>query len=113
MKELKHKTENLTDHVTEYIETYVTLNILKATEKAAGVASQGITGLLLAVFGFFFLLLINIGVGYWIGQKLNNMLAGFAIIAGFYGLLMILLIAMRKNVLLPFLRNLIIKSAYE
>jgi hypothetical protein len=113
MKDLKNKTENLTDHLTEYVETYFALNVLKATDKAAGVASESLTVVLVAVFGFFFLLLINIGVGYWIGQKLENMLAGFAIIAGFYGLLMILIIALRKSVLTPFLRNLIIKSAYE
>jgi apolipoprotein N-acyltransferase len=113
MKELKTKTENLTEHLTEYVETYFSLHVLKATEKAAGVASESIAVVLVGVFGFFFLLLINIGVGYWIGQRLGNMLAGFAIIAGFYGLLMVLIIALRKNVLTPFLRNLIIKSAYE
>jgi len=113
MTELKNKTENLTEHLTEYIETYLTLNVLKATDKAAGIASQSITGMLLGTFAFFSLLLINIGVGYLIGQKLDNLFAGFAIIAGFYGLLAILIIALRKNVLLPFFKNLIIKSAYE
>ena len=113
MKELKNKAEHLTDHVTEYVETYFTLNVLKATDKAAGIASQSITGVLLGVFGFFFLLLISIGVGYWIGQKLHNMLAGFAIIAGFYGVLAVLIVVLRKNVLMPFFKNIIIKSAYE
>jgi hypothetical protein len=113
MKELKHKAENLTDHVTEYIETYFALNVLKATDKAAGAASSSITGVLIGVFAFFFLLLTSIGVGHWLGRLMDNMLAGFAIIAGFYALLAILLIALRKSVILPFLKNMIIKSAYE
>jgi hypothetical protein len=113
MKELKHKAENLTDHVTEYIETYFALNVLKATDKAAGAASSSITGVLIGVFAFFFLLLVSIGLGYWLGQRMDNMLAGFAIVAGFYALLAILIIALRKSVLLPFLKNIIIKSAYE
>jgi hypothetical protein len=113
MTELKNKTEHLTDHVSEYIETYFTLNVLKATDKVAGIASQSIASVLAGIFAFFFLFLINIGIGYWLGQKLDNMLAGFAIIAGFYGLLALLIIVLRKNVLLPFLKNIIIKSAYE
>lgn len=113
MKELKHKAENLTDHVTEYMETYFALNVLKATDKAAGIASLSITGMLIAVFAFFFILLVSIGLGYWLGQQMENMLAGFATVAGFYALMAILIIALRKSVLLPFFRNLIIKSAYE
>jgi hypothetical protein len=113
MKELKNKAENLTEHVTEYMETYFALNVLKATDKAAGVASSSITGVLIMIFGFFFILFLSIGLGYWIGQQINNMLAGFAIIAGFYALLAVLIIALRKNVFLPFLKNIIIKSAYE
>lgn len=113
MKELKHKAENLTDHVTEYMETYFALNVLKATDKAAGVASSSIAGMLVGVFAFFFVLLVSIGLGYWLGQQMENMLAGFATIAGFYAVLAILILALRKSVLLPFLKNLIIKSAYE
>ena len=113
MKELKHKAENLTDHVTEYVETYFALNVLKATDKVAGAASSSITSVLIGVFAFFFLLLVSIGLGYWIGQKMDNMLAGFAIVAGFYLLLAILIIALRKSVLLPYLKNIIIRSAYE
>jgi hypothetical protein len=113
MKDLKNKAETLTDHVTEYMETYFALNVLKATDKAAGVASSGIAGLLIAVFGFFFLLILSIGLGYWIGQQLDNMLGGFAIVAGFYALLAVLMIALNKKVFAPFLKNMIIKSAYE
>lgn len=113
MKDLKNKAETLTDHVTEYIETYMALNVLKATDKAAGVASMSLAGALIAIFSFFFLLLLSIGVGYWIGQQLNNMLAGFAIVAGFYALLTVLIVALNKKVLTPFIKNVIIKLAYE
>ena len=113
MKDLKNKAETLTDHVTEYMETYFALNVLKVTDKAAGAASSSITGILIAVFGFFFLLLLSIGLGYWLGQILDNMLAGFAIVAGFYALLAVLIVALNKKVLSPFLKNMIIKSAYE
>lgn len=113
MKELKNKAENLTEHVTEYMETYFALNVLKATDKAAGAASSSITGVLILIFGFFFILFLSVGLGYWLGQQMDNMLAGFAIVAGFYALLAVLIVVLRKTVLLPFLKNMIIKSAYE
>ncbi len=113
MKDLKNKAETLTDHVTDYMETYFALNVLKATDKAAGIASSSITGILIAVFGFFFLLFLSIGLGYWIVQQMDNMMAGFGIVAGFYALLAVLIIALNKKVFSPFLKNMIIKSAYE
>lgn len=113
MKELKNKTEVLAEHVTEYAETYMALSVLKATDKAAVLASLSITTMLVGVLGFFFLLFSGIGLGYWLGEQLNNMLAGFAIVAGFFALLAVVMITLKKNVILPFMRNLIIKSVYE
>ena len=113
MKDIKNKAETLTDHVTDYVETYFALNVLKATDKAAGIASSSIAGVLIGVFAFFTLLFLSIGLGYWIGQQLDNMLAGFGIVAGFYALLSVLIVALNKKVFSPFLKNLIIRSAYE
>jgi hypothetical protein len=113
MKDLKHKAEILTDHVTEYIETYTAYSVLKATDKAATIASGSITSILIGVMTFFILLFGGIGVGYYLGEQLNNMLAGFGIVAGFFTLIVILLLALNKSVLTPYLRNRIIKSVYE
>src|SRR5687767_135393 len=113
MKELKNKAERLTDHVTEYVETYMAYSVLNATDKAAGVASSSITAIIVGVMSFFILLFGGIGVGYYIGQQLDNMLAGFGIVAGFFALITILVLALKKSVLAPYFRNLIIKATYE
>ena len=113
MKDLKNKAETLTDHVTGYVETYFALNVLKATDKAAGVASSSITGILIGVFAFFTMLFLGIGLGYWLGQRLDNMFAGFGIVAGFYALLAILIVVLNKKVFSPLFKNIIIRSAYE
>jgi hypothetical protein len=113
MKELKNKTELLTDHITEYVETYISYSVLKATDKAAGIASGSITAVIVGVMAFFFLLFGGIGVGYYIGQRMDNMLAGFLIVAGFFALVMIIMLALKKSVLAPYFRNMIIKSTYE
>ncbi len=113
MKDLKNKTEQLTEHISEHVETYVSYTILKATDKAAGVASNGITTLIIGVMGFFALLFAGIGTGYYLGQRLENMLAGFGIVAGFFALIMILFLSLRKSIFTPYFKDLIIKLTYE
>lgn len=113
MKELKSKAETLTEHVTQYIETYAALSMLKATDKAAGIASTSLTAITVFILAFFFLLFGGIGLGYWLGQQLDNMLAGFGIVAGFFALLIILTLALKKTVFTPYFRNMIIKTTYE
>jgi hypothetical protein len=69
--------------------------------------------LLLFVLALFFLLFISIGLGWWLGEKLQSMGAGFCIIAAFYAFLSIILLAFRKNYILPLIRNSIIRKVYE
>ena len=113
MENFKAKAENLTNHITEYADTYVKLSILNATEKAATAASGGAAAILLAMLGFFFLLFLGFGLGYWLGQVLNSLLAGFCIVAGFYALLAVLIATVGKKTFIPYVKNLVIKSIYE
>jgi hypothetical protein len=113
MENIKNKAIDLTDHITDYAETYFKLSVLNATDKAAGAASTGVAGILLTVLVFFVLLFTGIGLGYWLGQTLNSMLAGFCIVAGFYALLAVLIVVLNKKVLSPFIKNQVIKSVYE
>jgi hypothetical protein len=113
MENLKDKAEELTEDIGEYIETYYNLKVLQLTNKVAGVASVSMATLLICISSFFFLLFLGIGLGWWIGEALHNMVAGFCIVAGVYALLTLLVLAMRKNVILPMIRNIIIRKAYE
>jgi hypothetical protein len=113
MENIKNKAENLTDHISDYADTYFKLTVLNATDKAAGVASVSATAIIVTVLSVFFLFFTGIGLGYWLGEKLDNMLVGFLIVAGFYALLAVLIVVLQKSVLLPFFRNLIIRMAYE
>ena len=56
MDELKNKAENLTDHVSDYLETYYKLTVLNATEKTAGIASVSVTAIFIGFLVLFVLL---------------------------------------------------------
>jgi hypothetical protein len=112
MEDLKNKAEALTDHVGDYIELYYKLIVLNATEKATGVASISVTSLTIACLSTFSLFFISLGLGWWLGEQLGNMLGGFSIVGGFYALTVVLILAFRKKIV-PSIQNLIIRKVYE
>jgi hypothetical protein len=113
MENIKDKAEELTDDIGDYIETYYKLKVLQLTDKAANAASVSLTSVMVFVLAFFFLLFLGIGLGWWIGERLQNMVAGFCIIAGVYALLIVIVLIIRKNLILPYIRNILIRKAYE
>jgi|SRR5688572_2585131 hypothetical protein len=112
MEEFQTKAEALTDHVGEYIETYVKLVSLNATERATGMASVSITSLVLAGLFTFVLLFASLCLGWWLGEKLNSMPAGFGIVAGIYTLAALLIILFRNRII-PYLQDRLIQKVYE
>ena len=112
MEDLKNKAEALTDHVGDYIEIYYKLVVLNATEKATSVASVSITSIAIAILSLFVLFFASLGVGWWLGEQLNSMLGGFSIVAGFYLLTILVLVAFRKQII-PSIQNTLIRNIYE
>src|SRR5689334_12145249 len=113
MQDLKSKVNDLGEDVEAYLEAYYELKVLKLSEKASLIASQGITVSLLVLLGIFVLAFSGIAMAWWIGLKLDNIVAGFFLVAGLYLFIFLILIAFRKKVIIPGFRNMIIKKMYE
>ncbi len=92
----------------EYISKRVDLLKLEATEKSS--LFMGIIAfLIISLIAFsFFIILFNFGIAFLIGEALHNVSYGFLIVAGFYLLILILVIAMKKKIK-NFVANFIIK----
>jgi F0F1-type ATP synthase assembly protein I len=112
-EELKAKATHLKDHVRDYVQTYVQLAKARATRGASTAVSGIVIGVLAFFFAFFFLFFTGFGLGWWVGTLLHNMAAGFFIVSGFFLLLVGLLFALRKKLIVPMIRNMIIKKVYE
>jgi Flp pilus assembly protein TadB len=112
-EDLKKKATELKAHASDYVKTYTELMKAKATRGAsnatAGVAI-GVTAFLLTVF---FLIFLFTGLAWWLGNVLNSAAGGFFCVAGFFLLLIVLIFALRKKVIVPAIRNMIIKKVYE
>ena len=113
MEENKKTSEKIVDAAGNWIDTYRDLLILRLVENGSLGASVSIIGILSFLFIIFVLLFIGLGSAWWVGESLENMKAGFFIVGGVYIALLALILGMAKKVIIPALRNLIIKKIYE
>jgi hypothetical protein len=110
---IKEDAKDIINHSQDYLETFYKLSIVRATKKASNIASGLVNSVLLFFISLCILLFLSIAAAWWIGQELNNPAAGFLSVAGFYMLLAIILIVLRKNVISPFIKNSLIRKIYE
>ena len=113
MEEFKLKAETLTKSVGDYFDTYYKLTVVKAADRATGIAASSLAGLAVLFLGIFVLFFFGLALGVWLGELLNNAVAGYLLVAVFYLILIILLVALRKKIVFPFIRNLIVRKFYE
>jgi small neutral amino acid transporter SnatA (MarC family) len=64
------------------------------------------------VLSIFVLFFGSLGIGWWLGEELQSMIGGFGIVAGFYLLLIGIMMAFRKQII-PSIQNTIIRKIYE
>jgi len=113
MEENKNTSETLVGAVSDWIETYRNLITLRVVEHASQGASIGALGALTLLVIIFILFFLGLGSAWWMGEKLENMKAGFFIVGGIYSAVLIVILIMAKKILIPGIRKLIIKKIYE
>ena len=99
--------------VADWVETYRNLMGVRIAEHTSHGSSVSFLSALTMLVIVFILLFLGLGAAWWIGEQLDNMKAGFFIVGGVYGTVLIIILAMAKKVLIPGIRNLIIKKIYE
>ena len=111
--EREGKSERLVDVGGDLVEAYRDLITIKIVEHTSLGASVSVVGLLSLVLAMFVLLFAGLGSAWWLGEYLGNMKAGFFIVGGAYTLIFAILLLTSRRVLVPWIRNLIIKKIYE
>jgi len=79
--------EPLLERVEAYGKTSLNLLKLKTVDKTSAVLSSFVSRLLLGIFCTIFLVTLNIAVALWLGDLLGKSYYGFFIVAGFYGII--------------------------
>ena len=112
-EDIKDTLGDLVDHAGEMANTFYRLQILNLTKKATDVTANIAGGLVSALLGVFFILFAGIALGFWLGELLDSNALGFLVVAGFFALLAIIFLSIRKKIVFPMWRNMIIRKLYE
>lgn len=113
MEDLKSKAVNLSDSITDYIETKYKLTVINAADKASGIAASTLSSLVILVMGFFVILFLGIALGIWLGDLLNSASLGYVLVAVLFLLIIFIVVALSKKIVFPLIRNKIINKIYE
>lgn len=84
--------------IKEYASKRIDLLKIEATEKSS-LSAGIITYLVVLIIAFtFFIILFNFGIAFLIGKALDNTSYGFLIVAAFYFLVMIFIVAFKNRI---------------
>jgi hypothetical protein len=97
LEETKEQLEDLFERIEEYMRINAKLYKLQAVQVISDAGSAFLVRVLLAIVGFLFFFLANIGAALWIGEKMDSTYSGYFIVSGFYLLIFLLLWMMRKS----------------
>lgn len=78
----EREAKALKEHVKEDVQAYIAIYIKLAAA---------------AIAGILFLLFISIAIANWINQSMNSQVAGFAIVAGFYLLVAVIMYMLKTE----------------
>jgi ABC-type phosphate transport system permease subunit len=106
------KIETLTNGFKAYLNTNCELIKLQATEKSASIGSVIISKILIGVVAVLFVLFISLGFGFYLSAYFGNNYIGFAIVAGFYFVLGLVLVIARKGLIERPIRDKIIRKVF-
>jgi len=79
--------ESLLERAAEYGKTTYELVKLKALDKTSEVVSSFIPRSVVFVLIALFMLFVNLGLSFWLGEILGKTFYGFFVVAAFYGLI--------------------------
>jgi len=102
--------ESLIEKATEFGQTSFELVKLKAIDKSADVVSSLIPNAIVLILVASFLVFLNLGIAFWLGEILNNAFYGFFVVAGFYGVVGIIFHFFIHNWMKKRIGNFIVKQ---
>lgn len=106
----KEKFSALKDQAKEYIQTRIDIVRLSAVKTGSLAAGNAVLVILLAVFGFFFVLFASIAGAFALSDWLDSRFGGFMIVGGIYLLLLIIFFAFRSQIVIGPVADAVVKA---
>lgn len=113
MDQVKDDKDSWVERAGDLVEAYRDLITIKVVERTSLGASLSAVRLLTFIVGLFVLLFTGLGFAWWLGDTLNDMKVGFFIVGGVYTMVLFTVMALSRKVLVPRIRDIIVKEIYE
>ncbi|HEY3370894.1 MAG TPA: phage holin family protein [Prolixibacteraceae bacterium] len=107
------KIDELTDSLKSYVNTNFELIKYQAIERSTVIIADLISNILVGLLLLFFVFFISLWACYYISAQLGDSYSGIAIVAGFYLLVGLILLMVRKKLLIKPLRNKIVHNIFQ
>ena len=107
------QTAELLEDLGGYVKTAYKLGTVKVTRKTVDVLTAVTIVLLMAVTALTGLIFVSVAAAMWLGEYLQSGWLGFLWVGCFYILLLVFIILGRKNLLGPYLKNILTRQLYE
>ena len=109
MKEKENILEPLWEKAEDYGKTSLELLKLQSVDKASDIISTLLPNLVVIVLTIIFLVFINFGIAFWLGEIWGSVYLGFFTVAAFYGLCGVIIHFFLHDSLKERIRNKVIK----
>jgi hypothetical protein len=96
---MPEEINNIRKDIQEYIEVKVDLIRLHLAEDLSRFSSSAVSAVILGYLLFFILLLLSFAAGYFFASLLHSNELGFLCIAGFYVLVLLIFLVLRKRII--------------
>lgn len=108
------RNDSLIGNLTGYLDTRIDLVRLELQQKTSTVLVGTIHGATLAILGLLFIIFVSVFAGLALNSVLNSEFLGFGIVAGFYLLLLVLmLVGVDKNAFQGIVNKLLKDTIYK
>jgi hypothetical protein len=96
------KLDSIVNNLTGYVESRVALVKMEIREEVASVLSRALIVMIMCLTGLMVLLFLSIGLAEFLNTLYEGDFVGFLLVGGIYGLLLILMLVFRKDLLKSF-----------
>jgi len=98
MEDQKFSFPGVIQKFKEYLKNTKNITVLKVVDKLSSLIATVITDSIMVIFGFFILLFLSIGLGFYFGELFDSNALGFLALAGVYILLVIILMVSKNSI---------------
>jgi hypothetical protein len=107
------KIEEVTTNIKNYVNTNIELVKMEVIENTTIIASNLVSGLVIAIVGIFFMLFLSLAAAFFLSTYLSDFYLGFLCVALFYLILWIVFIVGKHKLLEKPINNKIIRKVFS